>query len=628
MPRWLGCLVLTVRFFAPLCSLLPAVAWTQDPIIRQQRIDLSGTVEAVYPGEIVIKDESGKPRTYLIQSKEAIGVPLTGRTALLRFPAKAKVAGDIDVQQLPPGADVRLEVRMSRRGLIEGQIESFALAGESKIAPGITVKEEAAKTSGFSRCEVVGWIDKVRKDRLMLKVPKNKFTTLTTLSWPLAKNATAHLESDDFRRAGPGAKVKSGFAWQLSTGDFAIEEIELEIDGRSLARPRTDEALVAKFRHLSDEPVKPREVRSARAILKTDVSERQAQIILAKLERLIPLLEKYFGKRMEALITGFVVRDISQWPADSFPDAEGRQKIEQRGGLHVPKPLGRQRQSIIYCTDDHGTVQHESTHAYCYLAFGETGPTWLAEGIAELGSYWKEGQTEVDIEPHVLRYLQNSSPKRKLLEIAVPGRVPFGQASWKDYAWRWALCHLLSTNPNYSKRFKPLAIGLMTQQPKASFETVYGPVAREISFEYDFFLEHFDNGFRADLCAWQWNKKSQFLRSAGTAKTTVTARYGWQATGIRVEQGQSYEVVADGKWKIVAEGKTESDADGDADGRGRLMGVVMTEYQLSPAFPLGAQKTFIAPASGDLYLRCQDEWNRLADNDGELNVTVKRSAKE
>jgi hypothetical protein len=618
MPRWLGYL-----FSAICCS---ALAVAQDPVIRQERIDLSGAVEAVYPGEILIKDQAGKSRAYLIQSKEAIGIPLTGRTVLLRFPAKAKVGGDIDVQQLPLGADVRLEVRMNRRGMIEGQIESFSLVGEAKMSPGITVKEEAAKGAGFSRCEVVGWIDKVRKDRLLLKVPKNKFTTLTTLSWPLAKGATARLESDDFRRAGAGATVKGGIAWQLSTGDAAIEEIELEVDARSLARPRTDEALLAKFRHLSDEPQKPREVRSAHAILKTDVSERQAQIILAKLERLIPLLEKYFGKRMEGIITGFVVRDLGQWPADAFPDANGRQKIEQRGGLHVPKPLGRQRQSIIYCTDDHGTVQHESTHAYCYLAFGETGPTWLAEGIAELGNYWKEGQAEVDIEPHVLRYLQTTSPKRKLLEIAVPGRVPFGQADWKDYAWRWALCHLLSTNPNYSKRFKPLAIGLMTQQPKVSFETVYGPVARQISFEYDLFLEQFDNGYRADLCAWQWNKKFQVLRG-GAPKATVMARYGWQASGIRVEQGQSYEVTADGKWKIAPEA-TESDADGDADGRGRLMAVVMTEYQLSAPFPLGAQKTFTAPASGDLYLRCQDEWNRLADNEGEITVTVKRAAKE
>jgi hypothetical protein len=130
-------------------------------------------------------------------------------------------------------------------------------------------------------------------------------------------------------------------------------------------------------------------------------------------------------------------------------------------------------------------------------AFGSTGPTWLAEGLAELGNYWRENDGSVELPKPVVGYLQQAMPKRHLLEIATPGRAAAG--SWQDYAWRWALCHLLANNPNYSDRFVPLAIGLMEARPDTSFELVYGPVARQLAFEYDQFLATLGNGARTEL---------------------------------------------------------------------------------------------------------------------------------
>ena len=51
--------------------------------------------------------------------------------------------------------------------------------------------------------------------------------------------------------------------------------------------------------------------------------------------------------------------------------------------------------------------------------------------------------------------------------------------SWQNYAWRWALCHLLETNPNYTKKFRPLGLGMLMKQP-VSFEQTYGDVADQI----------------------------------------------------------------------------------------------------------------------------------------------------
>ena len=40
-----------------------------------------------------------------------------------------------------------------------------------------------------------------------------------------------------------------------------------------------------------------------------------------------------------------------------------------------------------------------------------------------MGNYWKVDQRAVDVNPIVISYLQQSRLKRKLLEIAVPGRL-------------------------------------------------------------------------------------------------------------------------------------------------------------------------------------------------------------
>jgi hypothetical protein len=221
-----------------------------------------------------------------------------------------------------------------------------------------------------------------------------------------------------------------------------------------------------------------------------------------------------------------------------------------------------------------------------------------------------------------MSYLQRTEPKKMLLEIAVPGRVDAG--TWQDYAWRWALCHLLANNPNYANRFKPLAIALMEQREGVSFEAVYGPVAKQISFEYDLFLQTLDNGYRADLCAWQWNEKFVPLQGQRRTQKKITAAFGWQASGVLLEKGESYDIAAVGNWKIAQDG-SEYDADGDKDERGKLVGVILNDSQLSDPILIGKLKRFEAPSDGQLYLRCQDDWNKLADNEGELTVHFRLS---
>lgn len=164
----------------------------------------------------------------------------------------------------------------------------------------------------------------------------------------------------------------------------------------------------------------------------------------------------------------------------------------------------------------------------------------------------------------------------------------------------------------------------MEEQPEASFEATYGPVAKEVSFEYDHFLKTLGNGYRCDLTAWPWRARFRPLAAGGSTRCEVRAAAGWQPSGVRVERGQAYVVTAEGRWRTAAAGG-DVDAAGDASGRGLLTAAIFSEFVLGEPIPLGAEKRFVAATDGQLMLRCADDWTQLGDNDGELKVAVRRA---
>ena len=375
---------------------------------------------------------------------------------------------------------------------------------------------------------------------------------------------------------------------------------------------------------------KPTDYTSPHFLLHTDLSATDAKELLTRLETMLSLISAYWGKPPSGIIECYVVDDLSNWPEGSIPSAAGRAKIEAGAGVTITQRISQGKRfvakAVVYASADRNTPQHEAVHAYCGQTFGETGPVWYSEGMAEMGSFWKKGETSVNCHQEIVKYLRNAEPKS--LNSIVNGEEFTGD-SWQNYAWRWALCHLLANNPNYSDRFRPLGLGLLSQQP-VTFEQVYGPMATEICFEYLFFLKHFDIGYRVDLCAWDWKKKFKPLRT-GTITTTVAANRGWQPTGANVTKGEKFDFSAEGTWKLTKAGEGVS-ADGMT-GRGKLVGLVMKDFALdgslkledylSEPIDLGTYGTFTAPQDGKLYLRCDDAWHELADNSGSIKVKLK-----
>ena len=613
----IGWAVLSIALISSLSS--PAALAQLRPTGR-----ITGTVTEVKPGSISIKSTSGETTAYLIQDKTDRGVVLNGRPTNIR--GRISAVGNIPIKLVEQGMLVRVKCKLNGSGRIESNIDSVQLVTDQK-ADSLKVEIGTApdKKSQFADATVVGRVLSFKNDKLQLEVPKTDWYRKDRLSLKVTEQATLEIDDDSLARVVPGDEVQQATVYKVKDQQL-VRGIKIKLTGpRDALTKGFEDKLQNRFSHLSDEPSTPRVKRSAHFTLHTDISDRQAQVLLAKLETMYELVSGYYQARPQRTIECYVVRDLKQWPADQIPE-KGRSKILEPAGVTIssaPMANGRARgptRSIVYSCDNQGVAQHESVHAFCAQTFGSTGPTWYSEGMAEMGQYWKKGNLAVDISPYVANYLATAKPQ-KLREIVKLDQVTGD--SWENYSWRWALCHLLASNPNYSKRFKQLGINLMKKRDD-SFNNAFGPIADEISFEYDQFIENFGNGYRADLCVWDWKTKAKKLAGSRKLKMKVKAQAGWQATKALVAAGTTYNYEADGNWQFEPTG--EVDADGSSGGQGRLVGVIFKDFKLGKPFELGAKGEFNANSDGQLYVRCQDDWTSLSDNSGtvELRLTKKK----
>ncbi len=581
----------------------------------------SGTIRTVKPGMISIITPDRRVVTCKIQDRDEKAISVSGTP--LRLPAKITVTGTLPATLLEKGMVVRFLGKTSQYGKSEGEVKQIQVLNQTQTELKVDFLERP-EPGEAGKCEVVGRVMNLTKQKLRLQVPKSNWAKKERITFELAPDCTMRVADDDLNRVRPNDTVENLKIVKLSTGDLIAREIEIKMTAdREVITTSFHEKLEQEFSDLSPEPAQPRELRSNNFVLYTDLSDRNANILLAKLETMHELIGSYFGKRPRIPVECYVVSDLSKW---------GNEKLHPTGVAKIMEPAGvtltarhiptGQAKSVVYSCDRHAVCQHEAVHAFCAQAFGSTGPVWYSEGMAELGQYWIPGELAVNIDPVVIEYLTTSEPK-KMEEIVAAGQITGD--SWQAYAWRWALCHLLANNPNYARRFKRLGISMMAGGDD-SFERAFGKVADKISFEYDQFVENFGNGYRVDLCAWDWSVAASNLDSNGRTKSEIKAQSGWQPTKLEVREGVSYDFVAQGEWQLSPHEKL-IDAEGYPEGRGKLVGVILHDYQLSEPIELGTSGSFLAPVTGQLYLRCRDDWTELADNTGEVTVYLRRSPK-
>jgi len=236
--------------------------------------------------------------------------------------------------------------------------------------------------------------------------------------------------------------------------------------------------------------------------------------------------------------------------------------------------------------------------------------------MAEMGQYWVKGSRAVNVPDSAVRFLQRAQHK---LAITIVNEQQITGDSWESYTRRWALCHLLNHNTNYSARFRTIGQAIVDGQ-KINYQEIFGARTEQIEFEFKFFVDHVQNGFRADLCSWDWSKRFLPPSDERARGVKVYANRGWQPTTAALTADRKYDFISEGSWST---GRAATDGAGDAAGRGKLVGILMNDMQLGEPFERGASGNFSAPADGDLYVRCQDDWSQLGDNSGSLMLRLR-----
>lgn len=596
-------------------------------IRRTGDFEFSGTIRSVKPGALVIQDQDGKAKTYKIQDADEDALSLGGGKHIFRMPASISFSGTLPGNLLEQGMVVQFNGTINRAGRSDDEIQKLRIV-DVPVSQHLVDCDELPQGAKFVKCKVTGRIVRVIKNKLILAVQKSRTNRQERVTFLLSDDASFDISGNDLNRVRAGDEVKLVKGVKLSTGDQVISKIDVRLTAeRKAATTSYHELLEQKHSSLSDEAGKARQERSKHFVLFTDISDRSAAVLLDKLETMYELIGRYYNKRPNDIIECWVVDDLNKF-SGQLPEI-GIRKIAEGAGVTRSLSNGVQTKSIVYSCDNHGVVQHEAVHAFCNQAFGDAGPTWYAEGMAEMGQYWKPGELAVNIDPVVIDYLTNAKPK-KMLDIVAAGQITGD--SWQAYSWRWALCYMLASNPNYQRDFKRLGVAMMRAQSGATFENAYGSVAQEISFEYDQFVKHFGNGYRADLCAWDWKPQASTISGSARVRIEVAAASGWQSTKLKALEGKKYDFIAQGEWKISEDGEPIS-ADGNEMGLGRMVAAILSksesgEYQLSEQFDLGSRGSFTAPSDGQIVVRCDDAWTELGDNSGEVTLFFRLSPKE
>ena len=614
---------------------------------------VEGTVKKLSRGSLVMTDRAG--RTWQLRFAGSDGVVTLGNNRKFRArPLSVDVAGTLGKADLREGMEVQFECYMTDKGRVRAPVTEIRWLDEAKFKQGIKQNKKKKNDQGDILSQVSATVERVDARGFRLRV-RSRLTKKGVLAAPLDEAVKLTVKSRDLGRVREGDAITEAQGVELVTGDFVLQKLAVRLMAKSSSstsaesrrRKKEDSSATiadAKYASLSDEAVSPRVVRDAFLPLKTDLSDQKSRILQDELTEVLRLLTTCFGRKPTAPIQIQAIADEQRWPAELL--SEDLRQLVKQGECKVvrdPRANGSRRGAVtIYAPAKTSLIRATLATAYLQQIFGSAGPEWYQEGMSEVAKYWKPPANEVQIGSTQLKMFSRAKGSKSATDIVsfvAPEseedistltaaekrrRVSFQARQTRErQGYRWALCFMLANNPNYRKRFQQYSAKMLTGR-EISFDDAFGKVSKQLDFEFAQFTTNVENGYRMDLAAWRWAHRFRELGKSEKHKETIQSKLGWQPL-VLVEEGSSYDIVAQGEWTIDGTGK-QTTGDGDDAGVGKLIAAVLNdEYQLSKAIPIGRSASFKAPAKGRLYVRCGEKWSGLADNSGKLVVHIRHS---
>lgn len=292
---------------------------------------------------------------------------------------------------------------------------------------------------------------------------------------------------------------------------------------------------------------------------------------------------------------------------------------------------------------------HEGTHAFMLRWLGGAGPPWYMEGIAEyLATHrWQDGHLELAVLPRRKEEVPYWG-RVKIVKDAVAAGQGLSLAEIfqydahahlrvEPYGWCWAAALFLDQHPLAQRAFR----GLKGQVRDRSFEfsqRLYRHLAADwpaLSEDWQVFTAECDYGYDVPRAAIV-RRPVQELPEMGATVSVATDR-GWQSTGWRLAAGRTYELLAEGRYTLVAGPPAWPCEAGGVTiryWRGQPLGILQAglselEGERPALTPLvqpqavGLRGRLQPQQSGTLFLRINEPAGDLADNSGTLTVTIR-----
>lgn len=393
---------------------------------------------------------------------------------------------------------------------------------------------------------------------------------------------------------------------------------------------------------------------SKHLILYTDVTPAIARELPKLVDQLYVALENYFGplppdrEGSTFQMTGYIMAD---------------KRVFRETGL-LPEDLrgfhhGRHRGAEFWMNDQEfdyyrrHLMLHEATHCFMTITKRQITlpPVWYMEGMAELFGTHRiapDGKAAFGVMPHDkdafaglgrITLVQTAIREGRFRTLDQVLNLTANDYSENEaYAWSWAICKFLDTHPRYRKRFRELGAAQTGSEFLKGFRDKFQSDWDELRTEWALFAHQLDEGYQIEPSAITFQAGEPLTPTKSQTSVPLKADQGWQSSGVLIEQGKKYHLTASGQFTLAQKPKPwVSTADGisfryfNGQPLGKLVGCLNPHsatpdpaaFTMRQVFSCGADHTFIAPKTGTLYLRLNDDWSQLDDNTGEIQIKIR-----
>ncbi len=293
---------------------------------------------------------------------------------------------------------------------------------------------------------------------------------------------------------------------------------------------------------------------------------------------------------------------------------------------------------------------HEGTHGFMNYVFGACGPPWFMEGMAELLAThrWQDGKLQMNHLPETpseapywgrVDLIVDSVAENEARTIdQVLDCSPAEHGETVSYAWSWGLAYFFDRHPRHRETLRKMVHYVLSPDLTEHFREQLQEDRRQLDIQWADYVTHLEYGYDLPRSLVALEKGEKL--SDEEIRCRVRADRGWQSSGLFLEAGETYRLLARGRYQVN---------DAPVPWWCEPQGVTLEYYQHKPlgqlqatillderdflrqesrpgSFPMpisvGREKRWRAPFNGTLYLRINDSPGSRANNSGECEVLI------